>query len=88
MKLDDIVYRVVEKRYQTGNSNDSDWLCPEDAEDDGRKGRSEQSLVDAIEAASLTIHIKNESKCRQKAASLSISDRTVRATSNLLHGQN
>ena len=87
MKLDDIVYSVVEKRYQTSNSNDGDWLCPQDAEDQGCKGRSEQSLVHAIESPSLSIHIKNESKCGQKAASLSISDRTVRATSNVLHGQ-
>jgi hypothetical protein len=87
VKLDDIVYRVIEKRDQTGNSHDSDWLCPKDAKDHGRKSRSEQSLINTIEPTSLSIHIKNKGKCGQKAASQSISDRTVRATSDVHHGQ-
>lgn len=61
----DIIYGIVEQRYQSCDTNDSKWLCAQDAENHSRESRGKQRFIDAIELSGSAIHIQGVGDSRE-----------------------
>lgn len=60
VSLYDVEDGVIEQGYQPCDADNSQGLCARGAENDARQGGREKCFIDAVEAASVAVHVQDE----------------------------